>query len=130
LPEALLAKSVLDSEGIECFLADENTIRMDWLWSNAMGGIRLCVKDVDADAARQLLEQAPVDGFEAEGTGEYRQPRCPKCQSSEVSFRGLQKQVAYGSLFLGLPAPIRHHGWKCNSCGLEWDEEDTPQQIP
>jgi hypothetical protein len=129
LPEALLAKSVLDSGGIECFLADENTIRMDWLWSNAMGGIRLCVKDVDADAAGQLLDQARMEAFEAEGTGEYRQPHCPKCQSFEVSFKGLHKQVAYGSLFL-IPIPLRRRGWKCNSCGLEWDEEDTPQQIP
>ena len=40
LPAALLAKSVLDSAGIECFLADENTIRMDWLWSNLLGGIK------------------------------------------------------------------------------------------
>jgi hypothetical protein len=36
IPAALLAKSILDSEGIECFLADENTIRMDWLWSNML----------------------------------------------------------------------------------------------
>ena len=30
LPRALLAKSVLDSADIPCFLSDENTIRMDW----------------------------------------------------------------------------------------------------
>jgi hypothetical protein len=41
IPAALLAKSILDSEDIECFLADENTIRMDWLLSNVLGGVKL-----------------------------------------------------------------------------------------
>jgi hypothetical protein len=44
LPEALLAKSVLESAGIECFLGDDNLIRMDWLWSNLLGGIKLRVR--------------------------------------------------------------------------------------
>jgi hypothetical protein len=30
LPDALLAKSILDSADIECFLGDEITIRMNW----------------------------------------------------------------------------------------------------
>jgi hypothetical protein len=55
LQEALLAKSVLDSAGIECFLADQNVIRLDWFLSNALGGIRLLVKQEDAGAAENLL---------------------------------------------------------------------------
>src|SRR5882762_5520319 len=31
LPEALVAKGMLDSAGVKCFLSDENTVRMDWL---------------------------------------------------------------------------------------------------
>lgn len=56
-PEALVAKSVLDSADIECFLRDENMIRMDWFWSNALGGVKLCVREEDAEAAAALLEQ-------------------------------------------------------------------------
>ena len=56
LPEALLAKSVLDSAGIECFLGDDNLIRMDWLWSNLLGGIKLRVRQEDALVAARLLE--------------------------------------------------------------------------
>jgi hypothetical protein len=41
IPAALLAKSILDSEGMECFLVVENTIRMDWLLSNMLGGMKL-----------------------------------------------------------------------------------------
>ena len=44
LPEALLAKGSLESAGIECFLGDENLVRLDWFISNFIGGIKLCVK--------------------------------------------------------------------------------------
>jgi hypothetical protein len=59
LPEALLAKSVLESAGIECFLGDYNLIRMDWLWSNLLGGIKLRVRQEDALVASRLLEGGP-----------------------------------------------------------------------
>jgi hypothetical protein len=57
LPEALLAKSILDSAGIQGYLIDENTIRMDWFYSNALGGIKLQVRETDAAAAAELLDQ-------------------------------------------------------------------------
>ena len=65
-PEALVAKSVLDSADIECFLRDENMIRMDWFWSNALGGVKLCVRDEDAEEAAALLEQAHPETFREE----------------------------------------------------------------
>ena len=57
LPDALAAKSALESAGIECFLADENTVRIDWLWSNLLGGIKLWVKEKDVPEAEELLAQ-------------------------------------------------------------------------
>jgi hypothetical protein len=57
LPQALIAKGVLDSAGIPCFLADENIIRMDWMWSNLMGGVKLRVRQEDATEAAELLQQ-------------------------------------------------------------------------
>jgi hypothetical protein len=62
LPQALLAKSVLDSAGIECFLGDDNLIRMDWLWSNLLGGIKLRVRQEDALVASRLLEGDSIEG--------------------------------------------------------------------
>jgi len=38
--EAMLAKAMLDSAGIECFLADDNTGRILGFASNVIGGIR------------------------------------------------------------------------------------------
>jgi hypothetical protein len=56
LPEALVAKGLLDSANIKCFLSDENTVRMDWLWSNALGGVRLWVREDDVTQAIELLD--------------------------------------------------------------------------
>ena len=56
LPGALVAKSLLDSANIKCFLSDENTVRMDWLWSNALGGVRLWVREDDVPQATELLD--------------------------------------------------------------------------
>jgi hypothetical protein len=58
-PEALVAKSMLDSAGIESFLTDENLVRMDWFYSNLVGGIKLMVREEDAETARKVLEQNP-----------------------------------------------------------------------
>lgn len=128
--DALLAKTVLDSAGIECRLGDENMVRMDWFYSNAVGGVKLWVRRGDIAAATSLLELEPPAAFDVEGVGEYSQPRCPSCDSMEVTFEGLNKHVAYGSLagtwLLGMIPAIRSKqtGWKCHACGHAW--EDSP----
>ena len=55
MPQAFVEKSVLDDAGIPCFLQDDNVIRMDWLWSNGMGGIKLMVRQKDAIEADRIL---------------------------------------------------------------------------
>jgi hypothetical protein len=60
MPEAFVAKSILDAAGIESFLQDDNVVRMDWLWSNAMGGIKLIVREKDVEDAEKILGQGSV----------------------------------------------------------------------
>jgi hypothetical protein len=43
------------------FLQYDNLVRMDWLWSNAMGGIKLLVRQKEAEEAEHLLSQAPPE---------------------------------------------------------------------
>jgi hypothetical protein len=78
LPEALLAKGSLESTGIECFLADENLVRLDWFISNFIGGIKLNVRPEDEVNARQILDEPILEGLYVQGVGLYEQPRCPK----------------------------------------------------
>src|SRR5947209_4484756 len=89
LHEAMMAKGALDSAGIPSFMADENTVRMDWMWSNAIGGIRLFVREEDASDAGDLLDQPIPERLEVPDVGEYQQPSCPQCGSLDVSFAEL-----------------------------------------
>jgi hypothetical protein len=60
IPEALLAKGRLESFGIDCFLADENMVRMDWFLSNLLGGVKLLVDAENfTEAAKILNESVP-----------------------------------------------------------------------
>jgi hypothetical protein len=53
--EAHLAKGKLESEGIEVIIKDELTAQVNNFYSNAIGGVKLFVKDTDFDAAYKIL---------------------------------------------------------------------------
>jgi hypothetical protein len=93
LPEAVVVKSILDFDGIECFFTDEDLIRMDWFWSGSLGGVKLWVRQQDVNEAQNLIDPTPTRGI----------PR------SSVHFS-----------FFGLPIPLKRRGWKCHSCGHSW----------
>jgi hypothetical protein len=57
LPEAQLLQSALAGSGIDSFLPDEFTVQNDWLWTNAIGGIRLQVAEADVNRADEVLRQ-------------------------------------------------------------------------
>jgi len=122
LTEALLAKGSLESAGIDAVLTDENVVRLDWFWSNLMGGIKLNVDSENADAANSILDQPIPENFDVSGIGEYDQPRCPKCQSLDVNFKELDP-AAYVSLVL-VPVPLHRRAWRCHSCRAEWEDNE------
>jgi hypothetical protein len=129
LPEALLAKGAIEASGIECFLGDDNMIRMDWFISNLLGGVKLSVRQEDAEDAIAVLDQPIPEIIDVEGVGEYQQPRCPQCGSLDIAFEELNKAIAYGSAgFLHLPLPVHNSGWSCHACGNTWDApaDETP----
>ncbi len=120
MTEALTDRMVLEGAGIECYLFDENLIRLDWFLSNLLGGVKLIVRKRDAEEAERLLEQSVPEKFEVDRMGQNEQPRCPLCGSLDVSFEGLMKRVAGAGLFIGLPITVRIKGWNCHSCGHQW----------
>jgi hypothetical protein len=61
VPEAILAKGLLESAGIDSYLGDENIVRMDWFISNLVGGIKLKVRREDIEAANLVLQE-PAPG--------------------------------------------------------------------
>jgi hypothetical protein len=54
---ASLALNYVKEAGLNAVLSDENTVAMDWLLSNAIGGIKLQVSPKDAETAARLIEE-------------------------------------------------------------------------
>lgn len=122
LPEALIAHSKLDAEGFDCFLADDNIVRLNWFLSNAVGGLRLRVREDDGESAMEVLAQEIPASFTAEEVGgEYQQPACPKCGSLNISFETMNRGIALAALWVfAFPVPIPRKSWKCLDCRNRW----------
>ena len=67
--EAHAIRVRLESEGIPVFLFDEFTITMDWLLSNAIGGVKVQVPDPFLERARTILGivEEEMDADDEEG---------------------------------------------------------------
>jgi hypothetical protein len=132
LSEAIVARSVLEAAGITCFLQDENTIRMEWVWSNLLGGLRLQVGDQDAARAQELLNQPRPESIEFAEEPNFDQPLCPKCGSTEVELHsGPSNATVVGLFVFNIPIPTRSRHpddevWHCRNCGCTWLDDDQP----
>ena len=129
LSEAIVARAVVESAGIFCFLKDENLVRLDWQLSNLIGGIRLQVAAGDIEAAETVLAQPVPETIALPDSSSYDQPHCPKCNSIDISWERQGRKAALLSLYLlSLPSPRGSESWHCSNCGLRWvDEEETAQ---
>lgn len=118
--EAHLAKATLDAAGIPSFIADEHTINMQWLYSNAMGGVRLQVPAEFAAQAHEVLNE-PVESVlmpEPEPEPEAEPAVCPACGGplGEAYPSGKRPAILTWAV-LGLPLwPIRQVR-RCSACG-------------
>ena len=53
--EANLVKTLLEGSEIKCIMLDENTIRMNPLYSEALGGIKIMVSREDIERAKEVI---------------------------------------------------------------------------
>ena len=56
LPQAEIVRGRLLAEGIACELADQHLVQTDWLYSIAVGGIKLRVEAGDVERALAILD--------------------------------------------------------------------------
>jgi hypothetical protein len=140
--EGHLLRTRLEAEGIRCFVADEHTVSANWFYSNAIGGVKLQVRESDLDSARDIListleerEQGGADfdwsainpdwTFDDEDQpGSKDQYCCPQCDSTEVFYQKFSKPWVFLSiLLLGIPLPFLSREWSCRSCGATWKQK-------
>ena len=125
LSEAIVARGMLESAGIEVFLQNENTVRMDWVISNGIGGIRLQVDAANAAGALDLLEQPIPRSIALEGVEDFEQPHCPKCGSIDITNQAANFEPALvAAVGFLLPLPVGRKIWICNNCRARWEDTD------
>jgi hypothetical protein len=120
--EAEISRATLESNGIMAFVADAHTINMQWLYSNAMGGVRVQVQRKNFEAARLILNtdysslvESEIENDEAENDGaEYK---CSKCHGITEPYTKGKKTAFLVFFLLGFPLFFYQHGVKCKSCG-------------
>ncbi len=127
LPEALLGRSLLEGAGIPAWVADEHLVRMNWFYSNLVGGVRLQVDENDQEAAREILDEAVPPTITYNREEVYVQPTCPKCGSPEITLgRGTERGRSLVALYvLAIPVPPREAAWHCEACDAQWVDGDS-----
>ncbi|NRA91583.1 MAG: DUF2007 domain-containing protein [Psychroserpens sp.] len=120
--EAQIYKGRLEAEGIEVFLQDQLTIDTDPLVSNAIGGVKLKVLDVDVLKAKHILSSIQKYSLDDEG----RAIHCPSCNSTKIElFTTIKDIKSFVAFFIGilsgtLPFHTRYK-YKCEICGEEFN---------
>lgn len=104
--EAHVLISRLASAGIDAAIRDEYTVTFNWLISNAIGGVKVEVREEDYAIAREVVASPPVE----EGL-----LRCPYCGSSNTHVRVLN---VFGAIcmVLKLPIPMTRAIVDCHAC--------------
>ena len=129
LAEAYVERSLLESAGIPAWIADEHLVRMDWFYSNLVGGLRLQVDESDEAAAREILEEGTPETITYGEEEVFVQPTCPKCGSAEITLgSGTERGRSLVALYvLAIPVPPRKAAWHCGACGAEWADDGKPE---
>lgn len=54
--EAEVLRTKLESEGIRAFIRNQHIVRMNWLYSAAVGGVEVQVRERDVRRAREVMD--------------------------------------------------------------------------
>jgi hypothetical protein len=105
----------LQSDGVECWLKDENTVTLDPMLSNAIGGIKIQVKKKDEARVIKLLRGYYIE-YMLSAT-------CPQCGSN--SFSQVTKPKASNYLTAVLTwlftsyAVAAEYVYQCGNCSYQ-----------
>ena len=96
--EAHIAKGVLEEHSISCWLKDENTITIDPILTNAVGGIKVMIIKEDEQKALDILNKLRNE--------QKLTVLCPACGSNNIELVSTPRKAynwisALSTFFLG-----------------------------
>jgi hypothetical protein len=109
----------LEEEGIQCWLKDENTVTIDPILTNAIGGIKLMVAETQFERASDLLQQYVRE--------KRSHLKCPRCGSGNIELISSPRKAmnwfsALAGFFMGDYAVAAEKTWHCFDCQSEFEE--------
>ncbi|MBC7874559.1 MAG: DUF2007 domain-containing protein [Ferruginibacter sp.] len=121
--DAHIARGVLEEEGISCWLKDENTVTIDPILTNAVGGIKIMVPKAEAPRAWEILSLLRKEQKKA--------VICPQCGSDNTELVSTPRKAinwlsAVSTFILGDYALTIDKVNHCFDCKHEFppDEQD------
>ncbi|MES2576701.1 MAG: DUF2007 domain-containing protein [Bacteroidota bacterium] len=119
--EAIIFKGKLESEGIEVFMRDNNTVDSNPLYSNAVGGVKLFVQNNDFEKATDIFSN--ISQYSLDDNEKLR--KCPKCGAEQIdmvtSIQDLKSFLVFlFSVFLVAIPFYSKHKYKCDNCKFEF----------
>ncbi|PWA11721.1 putative signal transducing protein [Flavobacterium laiguense] len=120
--EASIFNGKLESEGIRVFVRDNNTVDANPMYSNAIGGIKLFVKNEDFAKATIVLSEISADSLNENN----ELIKCPKGGAEKIemvtSIQDLKTLFAFifSILFVLIPIYSKYR-YNCNTCNFEFN---------
>lgn len=109
----------LEEEGIRCWLKDENTVTINPIWTNAVGGIKVMVAETQLERALELVHE-----FQQQKKSQYS---CPKCGSHDIELVSSERKAvnwfsALAGFLFGDYALAAEKTWRCFNCHADFEE--------
>jgi DNA-directed RNA polymerase subunit RPC12/RpoP len=118
---AHIAMGRLEEDGINCWLKDENTVTIDPILSNAIGGIKLMVESTQAERAAGILKEIELQ--------HKATIICPRCGSHNIELVSTPRKpsnwimAVFGFIFTNYALSVEKVN-HCFNCGKEFEPAD------
>jgi len=153
--EAGSARSALDAAGVDVAVLDENIIALNWLYSNAVGGVKLMVRREDLEEAFEILSsssrEAAADDEVTDAPAQESEDQPAACLScGGAAFARIPRLKIFAALALvafGVGVAINQPGLavalvvsmlliiafvpshRCTNCGERWNAPEPPESV-
>jgi DNA-directed RNA polymerase subunit RPC12/RpoP len=126
-----IAQLKLESEQIPCVVLNRNLVSLNWLWTNAFGGLMIQVPEHEVARATAILAEKAAASPDMDEDEEYRPAVCGHCGSRRlISATWSRRWAMLGILFLGWPIPFLSRQRRCADCGQPVSESQTETPLP
>ena len=126
--EANLCKVQLDLNDIEHYEENENTSTMNWLYTNAIGGIKIFIDEKDVEKAQKIFDRKEetddVEYIEADELKTSEEAMsCPECGSTNFTFVRYNPLLIVLFWFTILPFLKKSNKYQCLECYHKWERK-------